>query len=104
MNNQITTTRQTILDKRFNPLMGVPMAARHHLMRVLAWTWSLIFALSFLSMYAFGHAWLSQLLLIAGVFMTIAFVRRAASRRETRAPAPYLSRASKCVWQMDREA
>jgi len=104
MNSQTSFSRQVVTDQPFNPLRDMSMAARLQLVPVLAWMWSIIFALSFLSMYAFGYAWLSHVLVIAGVFMSIAIFRRVASRREARAPAPYLSRASKCVWQMDREA
>ena len=32
------------------------------------------------------------------------FFKRVETRKQKRSPAPYLSSASKCVWQMDREA
>lgn len=52
----------------------------------------------------FSYAWLRHLLLIAGVFMTITIFKRAETRGRKLAPVPMLSSASKCVWQMDREA
>ena len=104
MSNQTSVIRRVVMDKGLNPLGSMSTAARHQLVPVLVWSWSIISALAFLSIFAFGYVWLSHVLLVAGVFMTIAISRRAASRRQARAPAPYLSRASKCVWQMDREA
>ena len=35
--------------------------------------------------------------------LTAQFFKRVETRKQ-RSPAPYLSSASKCVWQMDREA
>ncbi len=104
MKDQFTLTWNAIMDSRFNPLRNAPLAARHWLMQVLGWMWSMIFSLSFLSIYAFGYIWLSHLLVIAGVFMTIAIFQQAERRQQKLAPAPHLSHASKCVWQMDREA
>ena len=45
-----------------------------------------------------------HLLVIAGVFITISIFRTAEKSEQRLLPAPYLSRASNCVWQMDREA
>lgn len=104
MENQIALTWAALMDNRLNPLKHMPLAARHYLMQVLAWMWSMIFSLSFLSIYYFGYVWLSHLLIIAGVFITISIFQRAESRRQRLPPAPHLSGASKCVWQMDREA
>lgn len=70
----------------------------------LAWMWCAIFSISLLSFTALGSVWPSQLLLFAGVLGTLAVLKQARSRRPKRAPVPHLSGASKCVWQMDREA
>ena len=104
MQQQLVLTWNAIMDHRFNPLKNVPFAARHYLMQVLAWMWSMIFSLSFLSIYAFGYVWVSHLLIIGGVFITISIFKRAETGQQRLSPAPHLSRASKCVWQMDREA
>ncbi len=104
MKHQIALTWNAVMDNRFNPLKYMGLAQRHYLMQVLAWMWSMIFSLSFLSIYAFGYVWISHLLVIGGVFITISIFKRAEVSQRRRAPAPYLSRASKCVWQMDREA
>lgn len=104
MKQQILMTWDAVMDHQYNPLRNAPMAARHYLMQVLAWMWSMIFSLSFLSIYAFGYVWVSHLLVVGGVFVTISIFKRAAANEQKLLPAPYLSRASKCVWQMDREA
>ena len=104
MKQQMILSWDAVMDHRLNPLKNVPLAARHYLMQVLAWMWSMIFSLSFLSIYAFGYVWVSHLLVIAGVFITISVFKRAETRRQKLLPLPHLSSASKCVWQMDREA
>lgn len=104
MQNQLEQTWKAVMDSRYNPLKHMDLASRHYLMQVLAWMWSMLFSLSFLSIYSFGYVWLSHVLVIAGVFMTIALFERAQARRPKLEPVPNLSRASACVWQMDREA
>ena len=104
MKNQIVITWKALMDNRFNPLKYMDLASRHYFMQLLAWMWSMIFSVSFLSIYYCGYVWLSHLLIVAGVFITISVFTHAEKRRKTLAPAPYLSRASKCIWQMDREA
>ena len=104
MKQQLVLTWNAVMDNRYNPLKHTGLAQRHYLMQVLAWMWSMIFSLSLLSFYTFGYVWTGHLLMIGGVFITISLFRRAKVNRRRLAPAPYLSRASKCVWQMDREA
>jgi len=103
MKQQIVMNRNSVMDNRFNPLKYMDLASRHYLMQVLAWMWSMIFSISFLSIYVFGYVWLAHVLAIAGVFITITVFKRGESRRERMAPVRHLSGASKCVWQMDRE-
>ena len=104
MKQQLDATWNAVMDSRFNPLRHMGLAQRHYLMQVLAWMWSMVFSLSFLSIYAFGYVWIGHLLVIGGVFITVSLFRRAERSQRKLAPAPYRSRASKCVWQMDREA
>ena len=104
MNKQITMTWNSIMDHRFNPLRHLDIRAGHYLMQVLSWMWSMIFSVSFLSIYQFGYVWAAHLLIISGVFVTLSIFRKAEASREKAEPAPYLSGASNCVWQMDREA
>ena len=103
MKQQTIMTWNAIMDARFNPLKHMTLAQRHYVMQVLGWMWSMIFSLSFLSILAFGYVWVAHLLVIGGVFITISIFKRA-EQKQRLLPAPHLSRASKCVWQMDREA
>ena len=93
-----------IMDHRYNPLRHMDMASQHYFMQVLAWMWSMIFSLSFLSIFQFHILWLAHLLIIAGVFATVAVFKYAESRSTQKVPVPNLSRGSACVWQLDREA
>jgi hypothetical protein len=95
---------RALTENRFKPLKNLEFGSRQDVIETLCWLWGTIFSLAFLCMYALGYTWLSQMLLLAGVFITFAILKPANSRRVQRTPAPYLSRASKCVWQMDREA
>lgn len=104
MNKQIAMTWRAVMDHRFNPLRHLDVRSGHYLMQVLSWMWSMIFSVSFLSIHYFGYVWVAHLLVIGGVFVTLAIFKRAENRREQITPALYLSGASKCVWQMDREA
>ena len=104
MKNQIAMSWNAVMDHRFNPLKHLDVRSGHFLMQVLSWMWSMIFSVSFLSIHYFGYVWLGHLLVIGGVFVTLAIFQRAETPREQMTPAPHLSAASKCVWQMDREA
>lgn len=103
MNTAVTTWRN-IMDSRYNPLKHMDLAGRHYVMQLLAWMWSMIFSISALSIVQFGVVWLSHLLIIGGVFTTYAVFTRSEKSRPKLEPVPELSHASKCVWQMDREA
>ncbi len=104
MKQQIEMMWNAVMDYRYNPLKHMELASRHYVMQVLAWMWSMVFSLSFMSIYYFSYVWLSHMLIIAGVFMTITIFKRAETRDSKRGPVPMLSSGSKCVWQMDREA
>ena len=104
MKSQMTMTWKAVMDNRFNPLKCMDLASRHYFMQVLAWMWSMIFSLSFMSIFVFGYVWLAHVLVIAGVFVTISIFQGVENRQAKLLPAPYLSGASKTVWQMDREA
>ena len=104
MKNQTATIWKLVMDHRYNPLKHMKMQQRHYVMQVLGWMWSMIFSLSFMSIYVFGYVWIGHVLLIGGVFITFSIFERAKAQRENLDPVPNLSGASKCVWQMDREA
>lgn len=95
---------KSIMDSRYNPLKHLDLAGRHYAMQLLAWMWSMIFSISFLSIFQFGIVWLSHVFIIGGIFVTYAVFTRAARRRPALSPVPELSHASKTVWKMDVEA
>jgi hypothetical protein len=103
MKKQMALTWNAVMDNRFNPLKHLDLRSGHFLMQILSWMWSMIFSVSFLSIYQFGYVWVAHLLVIGGVFVTMSIFDRAEAQREKVGPAPYLSGASASVWQMDRE-
>lgn len=100
MKQQLEMTRDALQES----LKQMDPAARRDMTRGLAWTWSMTLTLSLLSIYSTGNFWLTNLLIVGGVVITIAIYKRYQSRRRKLAPVPMLSSASKCVWKMDREA
>ena len=98
-----------IMDSSHNPLRNLDLATQHYLMQVLGWMWSMVFSLTFLSIYHFGLTWMAHLLVIGGCAMTVSVFRAAeatAAREEANSLAgkqPF-SHASRCVWKMDSEA
>ena len=104
MKEQIALNWNAIMDHRFNPLKHLDTRSGHFLMQVLSWMWSMIFTVSFLSIQYFGYVWVAHLLVIGGVFITLAIFKRADIQGEESTPTPYFSGASKCVWKMDVEA
>jgi hypothetical protein len=94
----------SLMDNRRNPLRHLDMATQHYFMQVLAWMWSMLFSLSFLSIVQFGITWLVHLFMIGGIFMTVALFKEA-ERKQSRQRVPVeLSASSRCVWKLDSEA
>lgn len=94
-----------VMDNRHNPLRHLDLASQHYFMQVLGWMWSMVFSLSFLSIFSFGLVWMAHLLVFGGVAFTVAVFRegekrRAAAEMATRA----LTNSSRCVWKRDSEA
>ena len=105
MRRFIVNSWDAVMDNRYNPLHSLDLATQHYFMQVLGWMWSMVFSLSFLSIYHFGFVWMAHLLLFGGVAMTVAVFheaqreeRQAAATRET------FGNASACVWKLDSEA
>jgi predicted membrane protein len=93
------------MDNRNNPLRHLDLASQHYFMQVLAWMWSMVFSLTFLSIFSFGLTWLAHVLVIAGIAMTVA-VFKEAEKQKVAAPvrADDFGHGSKCVWKLDSEA
>jgi hypothetical protein len=105
MKDAIGTSWKVVMDNRHNPLRYLDLASQHYFMQVLGWMWSMIFSLSFFSIFQFGYVWMAHLLFFGGAAMTVAVFRNAEEKTEiNRAPVRALSASSKCVWQLDCEA
>jgi len=103
MKSAIVSTWDSVMDSRHNPLRHLDLASQHYFMQVLGWMWSMVFSLTFLSIFEFGFTWLAHLLVIAGIAMTVA-VFREAEKQSQAAEVDTYSGASKCVWKLDSEA
>ncbi|MGI9315969.1 MAG: hypothetical protein ACR2QW_01445 [bacterium] len=104
MQKKLVSEWNTVMKDRFNPLKNMHLASCHYPVRLIVWMWGIIFSLSCMSIYLFDNVWLSQMLSIAGVVITLTIFKISRARPVKHSPAPYLSGASKCVWKMDSEA
>ncbi|MCB1845946.1 MAG: hypothetical protein KDI04_00820 [Halieaceae bacterium] len=105
MKQLIIDSWNAVMDNQHNPLRHLDLASQHYFMQVLGWMWSMVFSLSFLSIFEFGLTWLAHLLFIGGIAFTVAVFREA--DRQTPAPVTArqnLSTSSSCVWKLDSEA
>jgi len=93
-----------VMDNRYNPLRHVDMAAQHYFMHLLAWMWSMVFSLSFLSIFHFQYVWLGHVTVIAAVFTTVYIFQRSQEQSPKKGVVPELSNGSPCIWKLDREA
>ena len=66
---------EAVMDNQHNPLRHLNLASQHYFMQVLGWMWSMVFSLTFLSIFHFCLTWMAHLLLFAGVAMTVAIFR-----------------------------
>jgi hypothetical protein len=94
-----------VMDGRHNPLRHLDLASQHYFMQVLGWMWSMVFSLSFLSIYNFGVVWIGHLLVFGGAAFTVAVFRESEKRLAViEASADDFSAASRCIWKLDSEA
>ncbi len=101
----IISSWDAVMDNRRNPLRHLDLASQHYFMQVLGWMWSMVFSLSFLSIFHFGYVWMAHLLVFGGIALTVSVFREAEKQR---AAVPVteqgLSQANRCVWKLDSEA
>jgi hypothetical protein len=101
----IVSSWEAVMDSQHNPLRHLDLASQHYMMQVLGWMWSMVFSLSFLSIFQFGYVWMAHVLMIGGVTFTVSVFREAERQRTLTQPASAeLSSASRCVWKLDNEA
>ncbi len=104
MKHFVVSTWDAVMNSHHNPLRHLDLASQHYFMQVLGWMWSMVFSLTFLSIFQFGITWAAHLLVIAGVAITVAVFREAEKKQLLLARSPALSRSSACVWKTDSEA
>ena len=105
MKQFIISSWDAVMDNRRNPLRHLDLASQHYFMQVLGWMWSMVFSLSFLSIFYFGYVWMAHLLVFGGIALTVS-VFREAERERVKVPVGEgpLSGANRCVWKLDSEA
>jgi hypothetical protein len=105
MKDVVIANWDAVMDNQRNPLRHMSLEAQHYCMQVLGWMWSMVFSLSFLSIFQFGYVWAAHLFVTAGICMTIALFKQA---EKEAVPAPQVSKdlsaSSRCVWKLDSEA
>lgn len=118
MQRFIVDSYNMVMDARKNPLRHLDLASQHYVMQVLAWMWSMVFSLAFLSVFYFHYVWGAHVLIAGGICFTVGVFRRAekkelqvqqAVRRDSgrdfrRDCRRDYSHASACTWKLDREA
>ena len=105
MGNFIVNCWDSVMDSERNPLHHMDLATQHYFMQVLGWMWSMVFSLTFLSIYQFGITWMVHVVLFAGIAMTVSLFREAERKTaEQVQPVQDFGGASRCVWKLDTEA
>ena len=106
MQRFIVESYNVVMDSRKNPLRHLDLASQHYVMQVLAWMWSMVFSLAFLSVLHFHYVWGAHVLIFGGICFTVGVFRRAEKKQlqVNKAVQQQYSRASACAWQLDREA
>lgn len=75
--NAVKSAWDGVMNERRNPLRSFPLMTAHMLMQVLAWMWSTIFAVAIGSYVVFGVSIIGHVLVLAGIFATLAVFQRA---------------------------
>ena len=63
------------MDVDQNPLRTTNLVAAHMVMQILAWMWSVIFAVALGSYLAFGVSAIAHSLVLGGLFVTLTIFR-----------------------------
>lgn len=104
MKQFILNSWSLVMDNRRNPLRHLDVASQHYIMQVLGWMWSMVFSLSFLSIYQFGIMWVAHLLVIGATAFTVATFRQAEKNQLVPDHAFKYSKSCKTLWMTEREA
>jgi hypothetical protein len=104
MKDFIIDSWDAIMNNQHNPLRHLDVASQHFVMQVLGWMWSMIFSLTFFSIYQFGITWMLHLVVFAGMALTVAIFKVADQAQPQLAERLELSHGNQCVWKIDTEA
>ena len=104
MRHTVVESWDALMNSEKNPLRHLDMATQHYFMQVLAWMWSMVFSLSFLSIYHFGITWLLHVFVIGGICMTVALFKESERREREKARVADRGTDVRCVWNLDAEA
>ena len=97
-------TWKVVMDHQYNPLKYLDPASRYYYMLVLSWMWSMVFSLSFFSIFFFQYVWLAHLLLLTGVFITVTVFSNAERSSKPAEITASANSAARSVWDLEREA
>lgn len=84
MTNFVKENYEVVMDANKNPLRKMNIQTKHLIMQMLGWMWSVIFCISFLSIYEFGVVWLAHFAVIFGITMTIIVFRSSAKETDAK--------------------
>ena len=105
MQKFIVNCWDSIMNSSHNPLRNLDLASQHYFMQVLGWMWSMVFSLTFFSIFHFGLTWMAHLLVFGGIAMTVALFKEAEADTARQAIISNdFSHASSCIWKLDSEA
>ena len=105
MTKFIVNSWDAVMNSAHNPLRHLDLASQHYFMQVLGWMWSMVFSLTFFSIFHFGLTWMAHILVFGGIAMTVALFREAeAEKARLLAVNDNFSHASNCIWKLDTEA
>ncbi len=105
MKKFVVDSWDAVMNNEHNPLRYLDLASQHYFMQVLGWMWSMVFSLTFFSIFQFGITWAVHLLITGGICMTVALFKESEKQRQSNQLAPpEFSGASACVWRLSNEA
>ena len=73
--NVLKSSWDSVMDVDQNPLRTTNLVAAHMVMQILAWMWSVIFAVALGSYLAFGVSAIAHSLVLGGLFVTLTIFR-----------------------------
>ena len=71
MKKFIVESYELVMDSRKNPLHHLDLASQHYIMQALGWMWSMVFSLSFLSVFHFHFVWGAHILMFGGICLKV---------------------------------